>query len=295
MASSTLAFTTASARPRRVPWLGARVWRHPGARLGVVLLALVAAGAVAAPVLTRYDPVQVAPALRLQHPSPAHLLGTDLYGRDVLTRVLYGGRVSLSVGVLSVGAALVVGGAVGALSAFWGRGFDAVVMRVSDVVLAFPAILLAIALLAFLGGGFWNVVLAIAVVYTAPMARVARGAVLTVRHEEYVDASQAIGAGDIRIMLRHILPNAAAPLIVESTLRLAFAILAEAALSFLGLGTQPPTPSWGQMIAEGRAVMTFSGWPAIGPGIAITMTVLGFNLVGDGVRDALDPHLHGIG
>ena len=127
------------------------------------------------------------------------------------------------------------------------------------------------------------------------MARVARGAVLTVRHEEYVDASQAIGAGDIRIMLRHILPNAAAPLIVESTLRLAFAILAEAALSFLGLGTQPPTPSWGQMIAEGRAVMTFSGWPAIGPGIAITMTVLGFNLVGDGVRDALDPHLHGIG
>jgi len=153
----------------------------------------------------------------------------------------------------------------------------------------------AIALLAFLGGGFWNVVLAIAVVYTAPMARVARGAVLTVRHEEYVDASQAIGAGDIRIMLRHILPNAAAPLIVESTLRLAFAILAEAALSFLGLGTQPPTPSWGQMIAEGRAVMTFSGWPAIGPGIAITMTVLGFNLVGDGVRDALDPHLHGIG
>jgi peptide/nickel transport system permease protein len=275
--------------------LGARIWRHPGARVGAVLLALVTAGAVGAPFVTHYDPVQVAPALRLQHPSAAHLLGTDLYGRDVLTRVLYGGRVSLSVGVLSVGAALLFGGAVGALSAFWGGWFDAVVMRVSDVVLAFPAILLAIALLAFLGGGFWNVVLAITVVYTAPMARVARGAVLTVRHEEYVDACRAIGAGDLRILARHILPNAAAPLIVESTLRLAFAILAEAALSFLGLGTQPPTPSWGQMIAEGRAVMTFSGWPAIGPGIAITMTVLGFNLVGDGVRDALDPHLHGIG
>jgi len=278
-----------------VPWLGARVWRHPGARVGVVLLALVIAGAVAAPLLTHYDPVQIAPALRLQSPTAAHLLGTDMYGRDLLTRVLYGGRVSLSVGLLSVGAALAVGGTLGALSAFWGRWFDASMMRVSDVVLAFPAILLAIALLAFLGGGFWNVVLAIAVVYSAPMARVARGAVLTVHHEEYVDAARAIGAGDLLIMRRYILPNAAAPLIVESTLRLAFAILAEAALSFLGLGTQPPTPSWGLMIAEGREVMTFSGWPAIAPGIAITMTVLGFNLVGDGVRDALDPHLHGIG
>jgi len=271
------------------------VWRHPGARVGAVLLALVIAGAVAAPLLTRYDPVQIAPALRLQAPSSAHYLGTDMYGRDLLTRVLYGGRVSLSVGLLSVGAALAVGGTLGALSAFWGRWFDACVMRVSDVVLAFPAILLAIALLAFLGGGFWNVVLAIAVVYTAPMARVARGAVLTVHHEEYVDAARAIGSGDLRILRQHILPNAAAPLIVESTLRLAFAILAEAALSFLGLGTQPPTPSWGLMIAEGREVMTFSGWPAIGPGIAITMTVLGFNLMGDGIRDALDPHLHGIG
>ena len=295
MVSSTLAFATAKPALRRVPWLGARVWRHPGARVGAVLLALIIAGAVAAPLLTRYDPVQIAPAIKLQPPSAAHLLGTDQYGRDLLTRVLYGGRVSLSVGLLSVGAALVVGGALGALSAFWGGWFDAIMMRVSDVVLAFPAILLAIALLAFLGGGFWNVTLAIAVVYAAPMARVARGAVLTVHHEEYVDAARAIGSGDFRILARHILPNAAAPLIVESTLRLAFAILAEAALSFLGLGTQPPTPSWGLMIAEGRAVMTFSGWPAIAPGIAITMTVLGFNLVGDGVRDALDPHLHGIG
>jgi peptide/nickel transport system permease protein len=261
----------------------------------VVLLGLVTAGALGAPALTRYDPIQVAPALRLEAPSAAHLFGTDLYGRDVFARVLYGGRISLSVGVLSVGFALLGGGTVGALCGYWGRIFDAAVMRVSDVVLAFPAILLAIALLAFLGGGFWNVVIAIAVVYAAPMARVARAAVLTVRHEEYVDAARAIGAGDTRILQRHILPNAAAPLIVESTLRLAFAILAEAALSFLGLGTQPPAPSWGQMVAEGRTVMEFSAWPAMGPGLAITMTVLGFNLVGDGVRDALDPHLHGIG
>ncbi|MDI6773633.1 MAG: ABC transporter permease, partial [bacterium] len=194
---------------------------------------------------------------------------------------------------LSVGLALAAGGSVGVASAFLGGGVDTLVMRLSDVLLAFPAILLAIALLAFLGGGFWNVVLAIAIVYTAPFSRVARAAVLTVRHEEYVDAARAIGAGDVRLLRRHILPNAIAPLIVECTLRLALAILAEAALSFLGLGTQPPAPTWGQMIAEGRAVMTFSSWPAIGPGIAISVTVLGFNLLGDGIRDAIDPHTHG--
>jgi peptide/nickel transport system permease protein len=249
-------------------------------------------GALAAPLLTPYDPIQIAPAQRLQQPSRAHWLGNDLYGRDTFTRVLYGGRISLSVGVLSVGLALVVGGSIGAASGYWGGWLDSTVMRTSDILLAFPAILLAIGLLAFLGGGFWNVVLAIAIIYTAPMARVARAAVLSVRHEEYVDAAAAIGAGDARVLRKHILPNAIAPVVVESTLRLALAILAEAALSFLGLGTQPPAPTWGQMIAEGRSVMTFSSWPAIGPGLAITVTVLGFNLLGDGIRDALDPHVH---
>jgi len=282
----------AAAGPRG---LGRRLARHAGARVGLVLLAVVTAGALGAPLWTRDDPVQIAPAQRLAPPSAAHPFGTDLYGRDVLARVLYGGRISLGVGVMSVGLALLGGGVLGALSGYWGRGIDAVMMRVSDVILAFPAILLAIALLAFLGGGFWNVVIAIAVVYAAPMARVARAGVLTVRHEEYVEAARAVGAGDGRILRRHVMPNAAAPLIVESTLRLAFAILAEAALSFLGLGTQPPAPSWGQMVAEGRAVMQFSAWPAMGPGLAITMTVLGFNLLGDGIRDALDPHLRGVG
>lgn len=258
-----------------------------------MLLAAVLAGAVLAPVLTPHDPIKIATEQRLQGPSRAHLLGNDLYGRDTFSRVLYGGRISLAVGALSVSLALGVGGTVGAVSGYWGRWFDSIVMRLSDVMLAFPAILLAIGLLAFLGGGFWNVVLAIAIIYTAPMARVARAAVLTVRHEEYVDAANAIGAGDVRILRTHILPNAVAPLVVESTLRLALAILAEAALSFLGLGTQPPAPTWGQMIAEGRTVMTFTSWPAIGPGLAITLTVLGFNLLGDGIRDALDPHLHG--
>ncbi len=290
MASSTLASATSSiARPgvRR------RLLRHPGARIGGVLLLAVLAGALLAPLLTPYDPVQVAPPQRLQGPSGPHPLGTDLYGRDTLTRVLYGGRISLAVAGLAVLLSLLVGGVMGIVSGFWGGWADALMMRLSDIMLAFPAILLAIGLLAFLGGGFWNVVLAIAIIYTAPLARVGRGAVISVRHEEYVEAARALGASDLRILGRHVLPNATAPLIVETTLRLALAILAEAALSFLGLGTQPPAPTWGQMIAEGRAVMTFTSWPAIGPGLAITMTVLGFNLLGDAVRDVLDPHLRG--
>jgi peptide/nickel transport system permease protein len=241
--------------------------RHPGARIGGVLILAVVIGALAAPLITSYDPVAISTVERLERPSAGHVLGTDIYGRDTLARVLYGGRISLTVGGLAVGLSLAVGGTVGAASGFWGGWLDAVAMRIADVVLAFPAILLAIGLLAFLGGGFWNVVLAIAIVYTAPLSRVARAAVLMVRHEEYVDAARVIGAGDARILVRHVLPNAVAPVIVESTLRLALAILAEAALSFLGLGTQPPAPSWGQMIAEGRAVMTFSSWPAIGPGV----------------------------
>lgn len=293
MASSTPASATVRWTLGRRVSAGGRLLRHPSARIGGFLLLAVLAGALFAPLLTPYDPVTIAPERRLQGVSRDHPLGTDLYGRDTLTRVLYGGRVSLSVGLLSVGLALAAGGTTGALAGFWGGWFDAIVMRLSDVLLAFPAILLAIGLLAFLGGGFWNVVLAIAIIYTAPMARVARAAVLSVRHEEYVDAASAIGAGDARILRAHVLPNAIAPVVVECTLRLALAILAEAALSFLGLGTQPPAPTWGQMIAEGRAVMTFSSWPAIGPGLAITTTVLGFNLLGDGIRDALDPHLHG--
>ena len=273
--------------------LRGRFLRHPGTRIGGVLILIAVGGALLAPLLTTYDPVAIAPPERLQSPSGAHLLGTDIYGRDTLARVLYGGRISLAVGGLSVGLALLVGGTVGAVSGYWGGWVDAAVMRVADVLLAFPAILLAIGLLAFLGGGFWNVVLAIAIVYTAPLSRVARAAVLSVRHEEYVDAARVIGLGDGRILTRHVMPNAVAPLIVESTLRLALAILAEAALSFLGLGTQPPAPTWGQMIAEGRAVMTFTAWPAIGPGLAIIVTVLGFNLFGDAIRDALDPHAAG--
>jgi peptide/nickel transport system permease protein len=164
-------------------------------------------------------------------------------------------------------------------------------MRLTDILLAFPAILLAIALLAFLGAGFWNLTLAIAIVYTAPFARVARAAVITVRETAFVEASQALGAHSLRVLWWHVLPNAAAPLIVEVTLRLAYAILSEAALSYLGLGTQPPDPAWGQMIADGRRILEMAPWASIGPGLAIMVTVLGFNLLGDGLRDILDPRL----
>lgn len=266
-------------------------FRSPGGVIGLTLTALVVLCALLAPLLAPYDPVAYLPADRMQGPSPRHLLGTDLYGRDLLSRVIYGSRISLSVSVLSVGLALLVGGTLGALAGYYRGWADMVIMRVSDVFLAFPAVLLAIALLAFLGGGFWNLTLAIAVAFAAPFTRVVRGAVLQTRHAMYVEASGALGATDGRLLWRHVLPNAAGPILVEITLRLAYAILAEAALSFLGLGTQPPAPAWGQMIADGRPFLETNPWISIAPGLAIMLTVLGFNLLGDALRDILDPRL----
>lgn len=265
--------------------------RSPGAMVGLVIVLAVALAAIFAPWVAPYDPISFNPVDRLQGPSFAHLLGTDLYGRDTFSRVVHGGRISLSVAALSVLFALSVGAFFGALAGFLGGLVDTVVMRVTDILLAFPAVLLAIALLAFLGGGFWNLTLAIAIAFTAPFARVARASVLQLRSVMFVEASTALGASPSRLLWRHVLPNALAPLIVEITLRLAYAILAEAALSFLGLGTPPPAPAWGQMIADGRPLLEQAPWASIGPGLAIMITVLGFNLLGDGLRDALDPRL----
>lgn len=265
--------------------------RSPSAVTGLVLVVIVALAAVFAPLIAGYNPTTFNPVDRLQGPTLTHPLGTDLYGRDTLSRVIFGARVSLSVAVLSVTIALLIGGVLGALSGFYLGWFDSIIMRLSDVLLAFPAILLAIALLAFLGAGFWNLTLAIALVYLAPFARVARAAVITVRETAFVEASRALGARNMRVLWLHVLPNAAAPLIVEVTLRLAYAILSEAALSYLGLGTQPPDPAWGQMIADGRRILETAPWASIGPGLAIMITVLGFNLLGDGLRDVLDPRL----
>lgn len=281
--------TAAALSSRRAWW---RPWlRSPSAITGAALVLLVVTAALLAPWIAPFNPIAYNPPERLQDPSLRHLLGTDIYGRDTFSRVLYGARTSLAVAAISVGISLLLGGLAGALAGFFRGRTEIIVMRLTDVLLAFPAILLAIALLAFLGGGFWNLTLAIAIVYTAPFARVARAAVLRVREETYVEAGQALGYRPWRILFRHVLPNAISPLIVEVSLRLAFAILSEASLSYLGLGTQPPAPSWGQMIADGRQILETSPWISIGPGIAITLTVLGFNLLGDGLRDILDPRV----
>ena len=261
--------------------------------VGTLLVLAAIVGAVFAPHLTPYDAVTLDPPARLQGPSAAHWLGTDQLGRDTLTRILYGGRTSLAVAGASVAFALLVGGLLGVLAGYYRGWIDALIMRVTDVLLSFPAVLLAIALIAFLGGGFTNLVLAIGIVYVGPFARVARAAVMTVREELFVEASRALGSRDWRIVLGAVLPSAAAPLIVEVTLRLAYAILAEASLSFLGLGTQPPTPSWGLMVADGRRFLALAPWATIAPGLAIMVVVLGFNLLGDGLRDALDPRVKG--
>lgn len=261
--------------------------------LGAIIVVVAALAAIFAPWVAPYDPVALDPPARLLGPTAEHWLGTDQYGRDTLSRVIYGGRASLSVAAAATLFALFVGSALGVLAAYYRGWLDAVIMRVTDVLLSFPAILLAIALLAFLGPGFFNLVLAIGLVYVGPFARVARAAVLTVREELFVEASRSLGSRDWRVLMKAVLPMASAPIIVEVTLRLAYGILAEASLSFLGLGTQPPAASWGLMVAEGRRFLQLSAWATVAPGLAIMFVVLGFNLFGDALRDALDPRTRG--
>ena len=277
----------------RVRWRTFRAAFSGAGAVGGVIVLLVTLAAVFAPWVAPYDPVLLDPPARLLGPTAEHWLGTDQYGRDTLSRIVYGGRASLSVAAASTLFALLVGGTLGVLAAFYRGWVDGLIMRITDVLLSFPAILLAIALLAFLGPGFVNLVLAIGLVYVGPFARVARGAVLTVREELFVEASRSLGSRDWRVLLRAVLPAAAAPIIVEVTLRLAYGILAEASLSFLGLGTQPPAASWGLMVAEGRRFLSLSPWATVAPGLAIMLAVLGFNLFGDSLRDALDPRTRG--
>lgn len=226
---------------------------------------------------------------RLQAPSGVHWFGTDDLGRDVLSRVVLGAKVSLQVGAVAVGFSLVAGVLVGLFAGFYGRWVDTVLMRLMDVLFAFPAILLAIAVIAVLGPGTTNAMIAIGITYTPVFARVTRSAVLGVRETVYVRASRSVGASDLRLLFRHVLPNAAPPVIVQTSVSLAFAVLAEAALSFIGLGTQPPDPSWGRMLSEGRGYIDLAWWIAVFPGLAIVLLVLAFNLLGDGLRDVLDP------
>jgi peptide/nickel transport system permease protein len=265
--------------------------RNRPAVVGLLVLVALAAGAALAPWITRYDPSAQVWERALGAPSVAHWLGTDEFGRDVLTRIVYGGRISLAVGFLAVAIAAGVGVPLGLVSGYAGGRLDVAIMRVMDVLLAFPAILLALAIVGALGPGVRNAIIAVGVVAIPAFARVVRGATLVVRAQEYVDAARALGAGTARIAARHVLPNAAAPVIVQATLGVGTAILASAGLSFLGLGAQPPTPDWGGMLASGREFMLQAWWIATFPGLAIMATVLGFNLVGDALRDALDPRL----
>jgi ABC-type dipeptide/oligopeptide/nickel transport system permease subunit len=272
-----------------------RVWlqlrRDGRARFGVAVVVLLGLAALLAPALARHDPTTIDLAGALRAPSGEHWLGTDVQGRDVWSRLVHGARVSLAVGVVSQALSLVLGVTLGLLAGYYGRWVDEVMMRLADVTLAFPTLLLLIAMAAALEPSMGVVIFTIGVVGWAGMARLVRGQVLVVRQTEYVQAERALGAGDVRIMLRHVLPNVVAPVVIAATLGVAGAIMAEAALSFLGLGVQPPTPSWGAMIADGRdlAQLRRAPWTSLFPGLAIGAAVLGFNLLGDALRDALDP------
>jgi len=282
---------TAALRPARPRWretLGLLARNPTAAGAAIVLLGIVLV-AIFDTAIAPQGPNEIAVKERLQAPSLDHLFGTDDLGRDIFSRVVLGASVSLRVGFLAVGIALVVGSLIGLLAGFYGRWVDDVLMRIMDVLFAFPAVLLAIAVLAVRGPGAGNTSLAIGIVYTPIFARVTRASVLGVREEVYVRASRSVGASDWRLLTRHVLPNAAPPIIVQTSISLAFAVLADAALSFLGLGTQPPNPSWGLMLAEGRGYIDLAWWLAFFPGMAIFLTVLCFNLLGDGLRDVLDP------
>jgi peptide/nickel transport system permease protein len=264
--------------------------RHPIGAIGVTVVLFFVVAAILAPVITPYPPL-AQPSRPFLEPGSNHWFGTDEFGRDLFTRVIYGSRVSLQVGIISVGVALILGGSLGLLSGYYLGAFDALVMRLVDIMFAFPTIVLIIAISGVLGPSTTTAMLAIGIAYAPIFARVVRGPTLSVMQQPYVEGAQAIGAGQLRIMLRYVLPNIAAPVIVQATLSFSTAILAEATLSFLGLGTQPPDPSWGTMLGAGRRYLELAPWVAIYPGLAIAFAVLGWNLLGDALRDALDPRL----
>ncbi|HXM37262.1 MAG TPA: ABC transporter permease [Gemmatimonadales bacterium] len=265
-----------------------RLARDRWARFGLALVGTLAVLAVLAPWLAPGDPFRGNLAASLHAPSSAFPLGSDAQGRDVLSRVLYGARLSLAVGLISQSIAIALGVTLGLVAGYYGRWVDGVIMRVADVTLAFPSLLLLIAIAAAVKPSLPAVFVVIGIVGWAGMARLVRGQVLLARGLEYVQAARAIGASDARIIARHLLPNVIAPVIVAATLGIGGAIMAEAALSFIGLGAQPPTPSWGSMVAEGRDLLRVAPWVSLVPGIAIGLAVLGLNLLGDGLRDALD-------
>jgi peptide/nickel transport system permease protein len=282
-----------SREPRRAGSLWAdafrRLRRNRLALVGGAVVLIVALLAVLAPWIAPYDPIRVNSGQTLRPPNPEQLFGTDHLGRDVFSRVLYGGQLSLRIGLISVGISLTFGLILGLLAGYYGRWPDMLVMRLMDVLLAFPGILLALAVIAILGAGLTNVMIAVGISYIPHYTRVVRSGVLATKNSMYVDAARVAGCGDARIMVVHILPNALTSVIVIATLGVATAILIAASLSFLGLGVQPPTPEWGAMVSGGRDYLRNNWWISTFPGLTIMITVLSINLLGDGLREALDP------
>ncbi|WP_158814599.1 ABC transporter permease [Methylocapsa sp. S129] len=283
-----------SLAPRRRFVLLRRLAGHRSFQVGLILVALLTLAAIFAPVITGVDPSSMKVRFRFKPPSEAFPFGTDNFGRDIFTRVLYGARVSLWIGLAVAAMSGLFGAVIGILAAQF-RRLDAILMRVMDALMSFPAILLALGVTAALGPRMESVIIALTVAYVPAGVRIVRASALVVRELDYVEAARIAGASNIRIMVRHILPNSISPLIVHVTFVFAYAILAEAALSFLGVGVQPPTPSWGNIIAEGRDYATEAWWVMLFPGLGISLAALGLNLLGDGLRDILDPRLKGRG
>ena len=288
-----LAVVSGSARESRSLWSDARsrLLRNPVAMAGGAIVILLILVAVAAPYVAPYDPIHQDLANSLAGPSMTHLAGTDVHGRDIFSRIIHGTRISLRIGFLGMLLGCVGGVILGLVAGYYGGWADTIIMRLMDVQLAFPGLLVAICIIAIIGPGLENVILAVGIFSVPLFARVTRGQILSLKEQEFIVAARMMGAQDGRIMLNHLLPNAVAPLLVLCTLRIATAILTAASLSFLGLGAQPPIPEWGAMLSDGRAYLAIAPHVATTPGLAILITVLSFNLLGDGLRDALDPRL----
>ena len=273
-----------------------RLLRHRGGVAGLIVTGCFFAIALLAPWLSPCDPLTQNLQQRLQAPSQSHLMGTDDFGRDILSRVMYGARISLTVGFIAIGIAVTGGLVLGLVAGFyttgrWGRLIDHAIMRTADIMLAFPTVLLAIAIVTAFGPGLRNAMLAIAMIYLPRFVRIVRASILVEKEQTYIEAGQALGVSNRRLLFRHLLPNVLSPVIVQATLGLAEAIIEAAALSFLGLGATPPTPEWGAMLSEGRSYLRLAPWVTFFPGMAIFLVVVSFNLLGDGLRDALDPRL----
>ncbi|MFB4167888.1 nickel transporter permease [Virgibacillus sp. JSM 102003] len=269
-----------------------RIVKSKTSLIGLCIILILIITAIFAPLIATHSPTDYASLTdRYQPPSSEHILGTDELGRDIFSRIVFGSRISIQIGVIAVGISMIIGVLLGGIAGYFGKWIDQVIMRIIDILMAFPSILLAIALVAVLGPNLRNAMIAVGIVGIPQFARIVRSAVLSVKETEYIEAARAIGAKHGRTLMHHVLPNCLAPIIVQATLSIGTAILDAAGLSFLGLGAQPPKPEWGAMLSDGRAALQNAPWVVAFPGMAIFLVVLGFNLFGDGLRDALDPRL----